>query len=149
MEWDIKNNYVMKNLAKININYLSALVLEDQLVKRNGKKFQYSIGVGSCFAFMEKNNCDKSLLVNLTFDQDKFLRDMYKKYQSIEQCSHPFTEKWFIYNFRKITYKYSFKPRMLVSGCFKPDMHLLFKLCRLRSFCDGSLYTIYKLPTRL
>lgn len=141
IEWDIKNNYVLKEFTMININCLPALVPEDQWAKRNDKKFQHSIGVGFCFTFMEKLDGVEPVSVSLTSDQDRFLREMYRKYQGKEQSIQPFTEKWFFDHFGKITYKHSFRPRILISGYCTPDMHILFKICGPRSFCDGALYT--------
>lgn len=141
LEWDIKNNFVLKEFEKINASCLPALVPEDQWAKRTIKKFTSSSGVGFCFTFMEKLGGGEPVSVSLSSEQDAFLRELYRKYQGSEQSSQPYSENWFFDKFGKITYKHNFKHRILVAGYCIPDMHSMFKSCSPRSFCDGAINT--------
>lgn len=131
-EWDIKNNFIYTADDLLNGNYtnLPALVPNrfngDQWSKRNQNLIAGSNGVEFLFTFLKNasliNNTRgrEFLEINLSSDQQYFLRELYTRYKGNPQTSEPYTSTWFWNEINSRGnanyYSLNFRPYLIITG---------------------------------
>jgi len=141
IEWDIKNNFVLKSFESINLDRLPALVPVDQWAKRTEHKFSWTTGVNYCFTFMEKDSRNEPINLSLNDKQKGLLKSLYQKYLGKEQEKAPFTEEWFRHEFGEFTYNHKFTNRILIGGYSDNTLWRSFTEEQPHSFGDGAIIT--------
>lgn len=131
-EWDIKNNFIYYQNEHYNSNYidLPALVPNrfagDQWSKRNENLVTGTNGVFFLFTFLK--NADlingqrgtEFLEINISANQQNFIRELYSKYRGLPQPNEPYTKQWFWENMKSRGNDDFFtlhaKPHLIITG---------------------------------
>ena len=131
-EWDIKNNFIYCQSEYFNGNYtdLPGLVPNryngDQWSKRNENLIAGTNGV--CFLFTYLKNADlingqrgnEFLEIDISPNQQSFIRELYKKYGGKPQQFEPFTSQWFWESMAQKGnsnyFRLNFRPHLIITG---------------------------------
>jgi hypothetical protein len=131
-EWDIKNNFIYTETDLLDGNYtnLPALVPNrfngDQWSKRAHNLIAGTNGVAFLFTYLKNaslNNGTRGfefLEINLSNNQQNYLRELYGEYRGNPQTSEPFSEGLFWEEMAKRGnmnfYTLHFKPYLIITG---------------------------------